>query len=115
MGGYGGGVGHYSKYTQQVSFREPGRTDNVKTVYPPINTVCGGIKIKGMICKGWLITIINKFPNFQIYLILRLYISYNNIRCNTTIKVQGFMATYREREKERERERERMGVPALSN
>ena len=39
----------YSKYTQQVSFREPGRTDgrmdNVKTVYPPTNTVCGGIDI----------------------------------------------------------------------
>ena len=46
MGGHGGGDGHYSKYTQQVSFREPGRTDgrtdNVKTVYPPTNTVCGG-------------------------------------------------------------------------
>ena len=26
MCGYGGGAGHYSKYTQQVSFREPGRT-----------------------------------------------------------------------------------------
>ena len=26
-GGGGGGGGHYSKYTQQVSFREPGRTD----------------------------------------------------------------------------------------
>ena len=47
MCGYGGGGGHYSKYTQQVSFREPGQTDgrpdNVKTVYPPTNTVCGGI------------------------------------------------------------------------
>ena len=27
MGRYGGGGGHYSNYTQQVSFREPGRTD----------------------------------------------------------------------------------------
>ena len=27
MGGYGGAGGYYSKYTQQVSFREPGRTD----------------------------------------------------------------------------------------
>ena len=25
--------------------RTDGRTDNVKTVYPPTNTVCGGIKI----------------------------------------------------------------------
>ena len=39
---YGGGGRHYSKYTQQVSFREPGWTDNVKTVYPPTSTVCGG-------------------------------------------------------------------------
>ena len=27
MDGYGGGGGHYSKCTQQVSFREPGRMD----------------------------------------------------------------------------------------
>ena len=44
MRGYGRGGGHYSKYTQQVSFREPGWTDNVKTVYLPTNTVCGGIR-----------------------------------------------------------------------
>ena len=46
MGGYGRGGGHYSKYTQQVSFREPGQTDNVKTVYPPTSTVCGGLITK---------------------------------------------------------------------
>ena len=33
VGGYGGGGGHYSKYTQQVSFREPGRTDGRTPVY----------------------------------------------------------------------------------
>ena len=30
MGGYTGGGGHYSKYTQQVSFREPGQTPGEK-------------------------------------------------------------------------------------
>ena len=28
-----------------------GRTDNVKTVYPPTNTVCGGIKIHVYVVK----------------------------------------------------------------
>ena len=29
---------------------KPGRTDNVKTVYPPTNTVCGGINIVVSTC-----------------------------------------------------------------
>ena len=49
------------------------------------------------------------FQIFKNILILRLYISYNNIRCNTASKNLGFMATYRERERERERKREREG------
>ena len=40
MGWYGGGDGHYSKYTQQVSFREPGqtdgRTDKPKAICSPL-------------------------------------------------------------------------------
>ena len=48
------------KYTQQVSFREPGRTDgfsdNVKTVYPPTNTDCGG---GGIISHGFHTNIFN--------------------------------------------------------
>ena len=31
--------------------RTDGRTDNVKTVYPPTNTVCGGIKNDSFILR----------------------------------------------------------------
>ena len=42
MAGYGGGGGHYSKYTQQVSFREPGQTGTI------LNRSCNVFKFKSL-------------------------------------------------------------------
>ena len=33
--------------------RTDGWTDNVKTVYPPTNTVCGGYKLTNTVCGGY--------------------------------------------------------------
>ena len=35
---------HYGHTVGRSDFRTDGRTDNVKTVYPPTNTACGGYK-----------------------------------------------------------------------
>ena len=40
--------------------RSDGRTDNVKTVYPPTNTVCGGINML-LLTSKWHFTVINIF------------------------------------------------------
>ena len=48
MRGYGGGGGHYSKYTQQVSFREPGQTDGRTLERKFLN---GGYNIKPPLFK----------------------------------------------------------------
>ena len=42
-GGYGGRGGHYSKYTQQVSFREPGRTDGRRI---PVYTISSPMSLR---------------------------------------------------------------------
>ena len=60
MGGYGGGGRHYSKYTQQVSFREPGRTyrrtDGRRLDGYTISSPCepngsGELKMKALECS----------------------------------------------------------------
>ena len=39
----------YGRTDARTDGRTDGWTDNVKTVYPPTNTVCGGIKIQAEI------------------------------------------------------------------
>ena len=44
-----------TKHYGRTDGRTDGRMDNVKTVYPPTNTVCGGYNYKKAISNAYLI------------------------------------------------------------
>ena len=70
-----------------------GRTDNVKTVYPPTNTVCGGYNILLFIIKYAPSSSGKMYPNIpetqtMVVIILKMYKKSPNCRENITKKKQ---------------------------